>query len=330
MMAVPTSSAAQVADAETIAIEWLGPHPAGGADVRARRPIWQGPGAMFAEQQEAQGVIRSWWPASISDAPAAAIIDGFAWYLQTHAIERAFDARYLRTAHSVESRGYLGDHVVWSFPPLRLSRQAVAGRDRYASVFAALEQWIGIAHLQGAMFQVARLRGEQLDAKTIVETISAAAGQDLSWAFAAAAPGVELNYAVAAMTSTDLPHCAAPCVQTLVRVAREGNGIFPGRTSPRIGGFDSGDALLLSVSFADGTRSSVRWDGRDASRDFTFLGPAAATAAHLDPDRIVTLDSNRLDNAIVTPAPTNVPAGKWAARWMVWLQHTMLSYGFLA
>ena len=88
--------------------------------------------------------------------------------------------------------------------------------------------------------------------------------------------------------------------------------------------------MVIKVSFVDGTESVVRWDGRDVSRTFRFRGPSRAAAASLDPDRQVTFDGNRLDNARVTPAPTNVPVRKWAARWLVWLQHTMLSYGFLA
>ena len=322
-------SAAQSSEATTVGVEWLGsPPPA--AELRVRTPIWQGPGAMFVEQQAAQQTIRSWWPASIGDPDAAAIIDGFAWYLQTHAIEREFDLRYLRTAHSVETRAYLGDHIIWSFPTLRLSRHAAARRDRHAAVFDALERWIGIANLQSAMFEVARLRGDRLTAETIVRTLSDAAGQDLSWAFAAAAPGIEVNYAVTGLTSTQGSDCSSPCVDTTVTVTRDGNGTFAGRSTPRTAEFQSGDALHLKVIFADGTESSARWDGRDQSHQFMFRGPSPATAAYLDPDRIVTLDRNRLDNSIVTPSPTNVPARKWAARWMVWLQHTMLSYGFLA
>jgi hypothetical protein len=328
LAAVP--AAAQVTEAAVIGEEWLGPHPDAIPRVAVRRPFWQGPGAMTVEAHEAQRVIRSWWPATIADPQGAAIIDGFAWYLQTLAVERAFDARYLRTAHSVESRPYLGDHIIWSFPALRLSRHAVAERNRYAAVFAALERWIGLPQLQGAMFEVARLHGERLNASAIIETMSAAAGQDLSWAFTAAASGVEVNYKVMSMTSREGAGCPAPCVQTDVTVAREGDGIFPGRTAPRIGEFQSGDALLLTVTFADETQSSVRWDGRDTSRVFTFVGRSPAVAAHLDPDRVVTVDRNRLDNAIVRPAATNVPVTKWAARWMVWLQHTMLSYGFFA
>ena len=271
---------------------------------------------MAIEQQEAARVIRGWWPASIADAKAAAMIDGFASYLAALAVERDFDRRYLRIAHSVESRQYFGGHIVWSFPSLRISRHAAVGRDGYSAMFDSLERWIGAPALQGAIFEVARLPVERLTADSIVKTISGAAGQDLSWAFDAAATPVD--YRVDALSEKS------------VTVSRQGIGAFTGRAAPRVAGFESGDALELMVKFEDGSESSVRWDGRDEVKRFEFLGPSRVTAAYLDPDHIVTLDRNRLDNAIVAPTPTNVPVRKWAARWMVWLQHTMLSYGFLA
>jgi hypothetical protein len=334
-----SGAVAAARSAASVGVEWLGPHRQPNPALDVREPVWQGRGAMLVEQEVAQRVIRSWWPAQIADAKADQMLDGFAAYLQTLAIERVFDARYLRLAHSVESRRYLGNHVIWSFPPLRLSRHAAvrghppspeapARPSRYALVFAGLERWLGAPALQGAMFQVAQLPDDRLSAETIVKTMSDAAGQDLSWAFEAAATG-DVNYAVAGLFSADASGCAAPCVETTVNVTREGDGVFAGRSGSRTSDFESGDALSLTVSFADGTQSSVRWDGRDAFRTFRFRGPSPATAAHLDPDQLVTLDRNRLDNAIVTASPTNVPVRKWVARWMVWLQHTMLSYGSL-
>ena len=310
-------TASPVADPVSIAVvvgeEWLGPRPAAGA-ARVRRPLYQGAGAMIVEQQEAQRVIRGWWPASIADARASAMIDGFASYLAAHAIERVYDLRHLRSAHSVESRAYLGDHIVWNFPSLCLSRSAVTGRDRYAAVFMALERWLGAPALQAAMFEVAHLQDDRLKADAIIKTISDAAGQDVSWAFEAAS--TDVNYAVDSISGAS------------VTVSRRGRGMFTGRAAERVGTFDSGDGVRLKVVLADGSSSVATWDGRDESRTFTFS--STPVAAYLDPDRVITLDANRLDNAIVAPSPTNVPVGKWAARWMVWLQHTMLSYGFLA
>ena len=311
-----SSAAAQSIDAAGVASEWLGPRPSAAAVTPPLGPFWQGSGAMAIEQQYATRVVRSWWPASIADARADAMLDGFASYLAAHAVEREFDRRYLRIAHSVETRPYLGDHIVWSFPTLRLSRSAAIGGDRYAPVFTALERSIGLPALQGAMFEVAHLPEDQLKADVIIKTMSNAAGQDLSWLIDAA--DTDVSYALTGLTATS------------VTAVRKGVGIFPGRNWPRTGEFESGDAVTIKVTFADSNSTVVSWDGRDQSRTFNFQGPSPVVAAHLDPDRIVTLDRNRLDNSIVRPSPTNVPVRKWTARWMVWLQHTMLSYGFLA
>jgi hypothetical protein len=325
LIAAPSSAQTQNESAETtltmaphaagmLGVEWLGPHPDRAFDRHVAGRLWQGRGAMMAEQQLAQRVIRSWWPDQIADAKAGALLDGYAWYMQAIAIERVFDVFYLRTAHSVESRPYFGGHVIWSFPPLRLSRHVVAARDRYGAVFESLERWLGTPTLQAAMFEVAHLRDDRLKADVIIRTISDAAGQDVSWAFEAASTGV--NYAVDSISGAS------------VKVSRRGSGMFTGRSAQRVGGFDSGDGVRVKVVFADGSSSVATWDGRDQARTFTFS--STPVAAYLDPDRVIALDGNRLDHAIVKPALTNVPVRKWVARWMVWLQHTMLSYGFLA
>jgi hypothetical protein len=284
--------------------EWLGRSERPAPDWTVDEPLWQGPRAMFVEQQLAQRAVRGWWPEQIADAKADAILDGFAWYLATRGIEHMYDLLYLRTAHSAESRRYFGDHLIWSFPALPLSRHAAVSHDRYAPVFDSLERWIGTPALQSALFEVAHLPADRLNAGVIINTISDAAGQDLSWAFDMAT--TDVNYAVDSVSEKS------------VTVSRRGQASVPS------------NVIMLKVEFAEGPPVCVHWDGRDEVRTFSFEGPSRVVAAYLDPDRIVTLDSNRLDNAIVARAPTNVPVRKWTARWMVWLQHTMLSYGFLA
>lgn len=296
--------------------EWLGTHVRSDPDWTVERPIWQGPGAMFVEQQLAQAAIRSWWPERITDAQGAAIIDGFAFYLQTRGIEQLFDREYSRAVHNYDTRPYLGGHLIWSFPPLRLSRHAVVARDHYGAVFASLERWLGTPALQSAMFEVAHLPEDRLTGPEIITTISDAVGQDVSWVFAAADAGV--SYAVTALTAKS------------VTVTRNGAGIFTGRSAGRIGDFESGDAVRVKVVFAGGESRVVKWDGRDRARTFEFEGPSPVTAAYLDPEGLITFEQDRLDNSIVPARPTNVPVTKWVARWVVWLQHTMVSYGFLA
>ena len=305
------------AQAASIARDWLGPHPSGAIAIAVRPPLWQGAGAMVAERDVATAVIRSWWPEPIADQPARLLLDGFAAYLQGHAVEQLFDRRYLRRAHRAESMPWFGGHVVWSFPSLWLSR-APRPTEREAAVFAALERWLGEPALQGGMAAVAQLPRHTRTASALIETLSAAAGQDVTWLFTAASdPTATLDYAVTGLSSPP-GSCAVPCFDTSVTVARLGPGGL------------ASDALALRVTFANGDTTWASWDGREDSRSFRFQGPAAATAAHLDPDRVIVLDRNVLNNAVVQPAPTNVPVRKWMARWLVWMQNTILTYGFFA
>ena len=334
----PITAAAE--QAAQVGYDWLGTHPAGTiTELAIDPPLWQGRGAMVVERQAAHAVIRSWWPAGLGDHRAAAMLDGFAWYLQGHAIERLFDRRYLRTAHSAEVLPMFGSAVRWSIPTLRRSRwsagilrhdheQPVASR--YAAMFATLERWIGAPALQAAMFEVARLPVDRVHAANIVNTFNAATGQDLSWLFTAAAdPQVRFDYAVVDLTSAP-SSCGSPCFETAVTVRRIGDGVVPGRASAPSGEFDAGDALALRVTFDNGEHGWARWDGRDQSRTFRFQAAARAHSAHLDPGRIIALDDNFLNNQIVPATATNAPVRKWMARWVVWMQNTVLAYGFFA
>ena len=336
-----TRVVAAAEQAAAIGRDWLGTHPTGTiTDITIDAPLWQGPAAMVVERQAATAVIRSWWPATLPDQRADAMLDGFAEYLQGHALELLFGRQYLRMAHSVELVPVFGNDVIWSVPTLHLSRWSTIGRhapshdihSRYAAMFATLERWLGLPVLQGAMYEAARLPVDRLNAAALVETIDAASGQDLTWLFTAVADSsVSFDYAVGSLSSTPSAQtCASPCFDTDVTVQRLGSGQFTGRSTPRVAEFESGDAIMLRVTFANGDQAWARWDGRDQTRTFRFQGPSTAIAAHLDPDRVVVLDANYLNNAIVPSASTNAPIRKWMARCMVWMQNTVLSYGFFS
>jgi hypothetical protein len=330
-----TSAAGQAA---AIAYEWLGPHPSAViSTIAIDPPVWQGRGAMMIERQAAQAVIRSWWPTDLADRQADAMLDGFAWYLQGQVIERLFDLRYLRTAHSVAVVPVFGGAAYWSVPTLRLSRwsagilrhdRSVAAR--YAAMFATLERWSGAPALQAAMFEVAQLPAGRLSAGEIGQTISAATGLELSWLFTIAGdPAATVDYAVTGMRSADATSCAPPCFETVVTVAHAGSAQFTGTSRAPVGEFDGG-AIELRVAFENAAHAAAQWDGRAESKTFRFVGPSRAIGAELDPERLVVLDENYLNNAIVEPRRTNAPVRKWMARWLVWAQNALMSYGFFA
>ena len=69
---------------------------------------------------------------------------------------------------------------------------------------------------------------------------------------------------------------------------------------------------------------------RDPFEIFEFEAPAIPLRARLDPDAVMLLDDNLLDQSKAPGASTNAPVWKWVARWVVWLQNVTLAYSALA
>ena len=84
----------------------------------------------------------------------------------------------------------------------------------------------------------------------------------------------------------------------------------------------------MRVTFADGQHVPASWNGQ-GHQSLIFESPAAPTEAVVDPERVLLLDANYLNNRRTTAPATDVPVAKWTARWLVWLQDAMLTYGFL-
>jgi hypothetical protein len=79
------------------------------------------------------------------------------------------------------------------------------------------------------------------------------------------------------------------------------------------------------VTFADGTRAAEWWDGRAASKELVFQSPAQAVSVEVDPGRVIALDYRRSNNSMTRESRRRVPAGLWAARWFMWLEHALLT-----
>lgn len=336
--------------------EWLGPIPAEKVGITDRRaatefaivldlPWRPAPATMDVESQVSYGMANRWFDWRTEDGDDWNVIAGVAWYLQSRVVERLYDFAFLNPGHSSEAVRFFGGAVPWQFPLLRNSRWT-SGLDRFdylrgearrgwprparrlptrlsldtiriAHAFASLERSHGWPALQGALFEWvhrARLSGG-LPSGKVFDVISRALGQDISGLFEVARDEKRtVDYAAGALSSASCP--TGKCVITKVTTARVGNAAVPREVE-------------LRAEFADGQQVDARWDGRAESKEFEFESPVPPVGVHLDPNRIVLLDTNWLNNDRLVTSRTNVPIRKWVARWLVWLQDASLSYASL-
>jgi hypothetical protein len=331
------------------------------ATVTIDVPWRSAPETMDLESQAAFGVARQWWPALLSNAATAPIADGLAWYLQSRIVDRLYDLNFLVPAHSAAgvrtfggtwprtfhilplgrtSAGlgrdeYLRSRVArasWPAPARRLPPDLTPRAIRFALAFATLEQMVGWPTLQGALrVMTDAARQQPMTRQDVEQMLGTAVGRDLSWFFPLAFDDSKtIDYAVRDLTTGEIAPCGrGPCFRTRVTVARLGAGEFTGSAAASGSAFDNGDAMELRVAFADGQQTGTRWDGRAASRVFEFDSASAAVSASIDPERLLLLDENFLNNAIRREAAPQLPVRKWVAYWMVWLEGAVLDYGML-
>jgi hypothetical protein len=227
---------------------------------------------------------------------------------------------YLRSLHRARTG---------SPPARRLAPGITLPVLRGALAFATLERLVGWPTLQAALRVLTESAARRSFTRAELEAVMAAAiGQDLSWFFATAFDTTKsFDYGVAGLTTGETSPCGVlPCFRTRVTVVRSGTGEFSGSSNPASSQFDAGDAVELRVQFTDRQSVSARWDGRSESRTFEFESAVPAQSAHLDPDRVLVLDENYLDNTVRLESRTGVPVLKWVAYWLVWLQGAMLDY----
>ncbi len=90
-----------------------------------------------------------------------------------------------------------------------------------------------------------------------------------------------------------------------------------------------GRGIRVAVRFEDGAGIEDAWDGRDAQKTFLYRSHARAESATVDPDRVVLLDVNRINNSRTLTPRTSEAAAGWAGRWMLWLEDLLMDYSFL-
>jgi hypothetical protein len=98
-----------------------------------------------------------------------------------------------------------------------------------------------------------------------------------------------------------------------VIVRRHGDGKFPV------------DVLLV---FNDGHEIRERWDGQERWKMYVVERPSKLHYAAVDPERVLLLDSDPSNNSRMRKPQGELPARKWASKWMIWFQDRLSAFAF--
>jgi hypothetical protein len=170
---------------------------------------------------------------------------------------------------------------------------------------------------------VAAFRGRQPALEDFERTASRVSGQDLSWFFDATFRSSDVyDYGVARLASQPRPDGV---FETTVVARRYGDAQFTGSSTPPVGEYESGRGVELLVTFADGRRHIDYWDGRGREKTFQYHSAARAVSAVVDPDRTLLLDLQQTNNSKTLAPRTGPAATRWAGRFMLWLENSLLT-----
>lgn len=102
--------------------------------------------------------------------------------------------------------------------------------------------------------------------------------------------------------------------ETQVVVRRLQDGILP---------------VEVLLKFENGEEVRDVWDGKALWKLYTVVKPTKLVYATVDPQLKILLDVNYTNNSQRLVSQASFPAGKWASRWMIWLQDYMQTLSFL-
>ena len=306
--------------------------------------------------------LLNWWPLSHVREPEEVIVheyahqywyglvasnefeepwldEGFTSYSTGQAMELAFgtastlidlpffkvsERDLLRLTNSPEHRFDRVRQPAWTYSPGEYPFYAY---EKPELVLRTLEHMIG----RQAMARVMRTYQERWryrhpssdDFYTVASEVS---NRDLRGYFSQVvdAPGI-VDYDVSSLTSHPIGRASAG---TVGRTAPDGGEAVTAWRS-KVVITRRGDVILpvqLLLTYADGKRERVTWDGRDRWTAITREGPSPIASAVLDPDDALPLDANVLNNGRRKSPDVRV-ASSWAARWLFWVQHVIAGAG---
>jgi hypothetical protein len=195
-----------------------------------------------------------------------------------------------------------------------------------ALAFLSLERHLGLPRLQRAV-RAAATAADVRDERSFIAAMERAAGQDLGWVLDEVHAGREFDYAIGAVTSESTTCALKRCVRTRVTIERHGAAVFGMHNAPLEAKGSSG-WIDLTVSFADGSAIETNAPASPQTQDVWFESSAPASDVALDPDLIVALDQNRLNNFRTLQPSTNLNVARWSIQWAAWLQHALLTFAW--
>jgi hypothetical protein len=321
--------------------------------VLERTPWWSSGTSMAPELAAARAVARARWAEAvdISSLPTW-FVQGLIEYTARRAVVPMFQGQNLQPGYAMLELRYFGAFIprfvrirlmpetdgdpasaYRARPDVRPSTLPTANDEKSLAgktllTLSTVERWLGTPVFDGVLAAFARSsRTQPPTLERFADVASASSGQNLSWLLDQALGGpATFDYAVTDFSSVSN---ADGRFDTRVVVSRLGAGVFSGASSPRVGPYESGRGITMAVVFADGERAIDAWDGRDERKVFEYRSASRAQSATVDPDRKLLLDINQTNNSLTMSPRSAVAATRWAARWMLWLEHALLSYGAL-
>lgn len=226
---------------------------------------------------EARIMDDAYGPASVFDLPFLAIGD-----------------RGMQRLMYTKNRPGTGALFTWSWKYRFPGDYNKASYAKPATVMNTLERYLGWETMHRILrTYYDRWRFRHPATRDFIAVAEEVAGKDLGWFFDQYVYGTAVvDYAVDAVTNEAV---ADSTYRSTVRVQRKQDGTFP---------------QTLRVRFEDGTGETATWDGRDPWHTFSFTHTTPVVEAYLDPEDVVMLDVNRLDNRRVVASENGFARGE--------------------
>jgi len=305
--------------------EWYGPYPAAHATIVEPAPWLSPPAALEVERVVHRAIAAAYWA-----AVAGRSANRHEWLVRSladYSMHRALD-------RPVHVERVFGGFVPLVIRDVHLSAAAFVREDltgRMTLALHTLEAYLGWPAMQRVLAAYyERFKFKNATPDDFFATMSAVSGRDLAWFVDQVyRRQADFDYGVDQFSSAAISDGGSPRHLTTVVVRRHGEAIFPGTSQPPAGPYESGRAIEVRVTFADGHQVTDRWDGRGRWKLFTYESLVAAVHAQVDPERTLWLDTRVTNNGRTLRPPSGTAATKWTLRWLIWAQDLLLTWSLV-